>query len=333
VLQQAITSIWAAIVAFVNPQLAASLFTAALGALAGALTAKRIAERVKLREELTKEIRSVNVAINLASLTASMFLSLKGQHVKRMKETFDAKRAEFEQRLVDRGPFELPADFEGLALVSAPVEQLQAVVFDKLLSSAGRLIMLAPTLAQAVQTTNSVIAERNRLIEEFRANRRHGDNAQLLQFYFGVRDQHGNIDNRFGNSIEQLYRCTDDCIAFAEMLIGDLGTHGDGLKKRFDKLFRTKAPMIHKPLFDKAEQRALLPDANQYADWDTMFVKPRPEPSWASRWQRRLVTPLVVRYRLISRRLRSRARSRDCQDVFFRFSFSFLATTWPSIYP
>src|SRR5262249_1121831 len=124
-------------------------FTAAFGALAGALTAKRIAERVKLREELTKEIRSVNVAINLASLTASMFLSLKGQHVKRMKETFDANRAEFEQRLIGRCPFELPADFEGLALVSAPVEQLQTVVFDKLLSSAGRLIMLAPTLCRA----------------------------------------------------------------------------------------------------------------------------------------------------------------------------------------
>lgn len=155
-----------------------------------------------------------------------------------------------------------------------------------------------------MQTTNSVIAERNRLIEEFRANRPHGDNAQLLQFYFGVRDQHGNIDNRFANSIEQLYRCTDDCIAFAKMLIGDLGTHGGWLKKRFDKLFRTKAPMIDKPLFDKAEQRVLLPDPNQYADWDTMFIKPRPEPSWASRWQRRLAA-LIVSCRLIGRRLRT----------------------------
>jgi hypothetical protein len=152
-----ITSIWAAAVAFVNPQLAASLFTAAFGALAGALTAKRIAERTKLRDELKNEIRSVNVAINLAFLIASTFLSLKGQHVKRMKETYDAKRAEFELRRVDRGPFELPADFEQLAQVSVPVEQLQAVVFEKLLSSAGRAIVLAPTLVQAVQTANSVI--------------------------------------------------------------------------------------------------------------------------------------------------------------------------------
>jgi hypothetical protein len=305
VLQQAITSLWAAIVAFANPQLAASLFTAAFGALAGALTAKRIAERTKLREELMKEIRSVNVAIDLAFLTANMFLTLKDQHVRRMKEAYDAKRAEFELRRIDRGPFELPADFEQLAPVSVPVEQLQAVVFDKLLSSAGRPIVLAPTLAQVVQTTNSVIAERNRLIEEFRANRRHGDNEQLLQYYFGIRDRHGNIDNRFGNSIEQLYRCTDDCIAFAKMLIRDLGTHGDGLKKRFDKLFRAKAPIIHKPLFDKAEQRGLMPDPSQYTDWDAMFVTPRPELSWAKRWRRRFVTPLVLRCRLVGRRLRA----------------------------
>src|SRR5262249_44891478 len=99
-------------------------------------------------------------------------------------------------------------------------------------------------------------------------------------------------------------RCTDDCIAFAKMLISDLGTHGDGLKKRFDKLFRSKAPMIQKPLFDKAERRGLMPDPSQYADWDTMFVKPPPEPSWASRWRRRLAA-LVISCRLIGRRLRT----------------------------
>jgi len=304
---QAVIIAWTAVVSFANSQLAASLFTAAFGALAGALTAKRIAERTKLRDEVMKEIRSVNVAIDLAALTANMFLSLKEQHVKRMKEAYDAKRAEFELRLLDRGRFELPADFEGLAPVSAPVDVLQATVFDKLLTGAGRPVMVAPMLAQTVQTTNLVIAERNRLIEEFRASRRPGDNEQLLQFYFGLRDQHGNIDRRFGSTVDQLYTHTDDCIAFAIMLIKDLRAHGNTLKKRYDRRFRDKAPMIHEARFEGPERLGLMPDAKQYVSWETMFVKPQPELSLVRRWQRWFVTPLVVRCRLIGRRVWRRA--------------------------
>jgi hypothetical protein len=240
----------------------------------------------------------------MASLTANLFLSLKEQHVRRMKQAYDAKRAEFEQRLIDHRPFELPADFEGLAPVSAPVEQLQATVFDKLSSRAGRPVVLAPMLAQVVKTTNDIITERNRLIEEFRTNRRPGDNEQLLSFYFGMRDAHGNIDNRFGTAIDSLYRHTDDCIAFAHILIKDLGAHGDELKKRFDARFRPKAPMIHKPLFNKAEERGLMPDWSQYLDWESMFIKPRPEPSRLSHLRRWFVTPVIVRWRMMARRVR-----------------------------
>jgi hypothetical protein len=143
-------------------------------------------------------------------------------------------------------------------------------------------------LAQVVKTTNEVIAERNRLIEEFRNNRIDGDNAQLLRFYFGVRDQHGNIDNRFGAAIEALYRHTDDSIAFAYKLIQDLGVHGDELKKRYDARFSPKAPIIHKPLFDKAEAQGLMPDWSEYKDWETMFVKPPPEPTRAEMLRKRL---------------------------------------------
>jgi hypothetical protein len=112
---------WQAAKEFLNTAFAALLGTG-LGAWAGAWAAQRIAVRPKLRDELTMEIRNVNAAINLAFLTVNLSLNLKGQHVKRMKGSYDAKRAEFETisrmrregRLPPGAQFELPADFETL---------------------------------------------------------------------------------------------------------------------------------------------------------------------------------------------------------------------------
>jgi hypothetical protein len=277
--------------------IAIALIGAGAGAWGGALGAQRIADRGKLREGLLKQIRSVNVAIDLASLIATVFLNLKEQHVRGMKQAYDAKYEEFKRRRVDRRPYELAADFEVLAPVSVPVEQLQAIVFGELSFTAGRPIVLAPTLAEVVRTTNTIISERNRLIEEFRSNRRSDDMAQLLSFYFGVPDAHNNIDKRYANTIEGLYSNTDHCIAFASMLIKDLGIQGEALKKRFDARFRKKAPMIHKPLFDKAQERGLMPDQKEYAAWDHMFVQPttdHPAPSRLQRFQRSYLRPLFV---------------------------------------
>jgi hypothetical protein len=300
---------------FLNAAFAGLLGTG-VGAWAGAWAAQRIAVRPKLRDELLSEIRNANAAINLAFLTVNLSLGLKGQHVKRMKECYDAKRAEFEtingKRREGKSPtgvqFELPADFETLTTLLVPVEPLQTIVLDKL-SLHGRAHVLAPMLLQVVHSLNVSIVERNRLIEEFRANRREGDIAQLLSFYFGVRDAGGNIDNRFAASIEAIYRHTDDTIAFAHMLIKDLGAHGDELKEKFETLFREKGPAINKPDFAKAAERGLMPDETEYADWNGMFVRRTIviTPS-RMRWLgRRYLAPLSVRCRRVVRPVIRRA--------------------------
>lgn len=74
-------------------------------------------------------------------------------------------------------------------------------------------------LLQVVHSLNTSILERNRLIQEFRANRREGDTAQLLSFYFGERDAGGNIDNRLSEYIDAIHQHTDDVIAFGKLLI------------------------------------------------------------------------------------------------------------------
>lgn len=300
---------------FLNTAFAALLGTG-LGAWAGAWAAQRIAVRPKLRDDLTMEIRNINAAINLAFLTVNLSLSLKGQHIKRMKDTYDAKRAEFEDvdrrrregRLPPGVHFELPADFETLTTLLVPVEPLQTIVLDKL-SLRGRAHVLAPMLLQVVHSLNVSILERNRLIEEFRANCRQGDMAQLFSFYFGIRDAGGNIDNRFAASIEAIYRHTEDTIAFAHMLIKDLGAHGDELKAKFESLLREKGPTINKPDFQKAFERGLMPDEKEYADWEGMFVRKTivlPQ-SHMRRLRRRYLTPLSVRCRRIVRPAARRA--------------------------
>src|SRR5689334_19372520 len=82
---------------------------AGTGAFAGAYGAQIITERSKLREELTKEIRNTNAAISISFGICNFLLSMKHQHVKDLKEKYDAQRKDFFahfERMRVRGAFE-----------------------------------------------------------------------------------------------------------------------------------------------------------------------------------------------------------------------------------
>ena len=92
--------------------------------------------------------------------------------------------------------------------------------------------------------------------------------AQLLQFYFGVPDQRGMVDNRYGGTVEAIYRYADDCIFLSKSIADDLSMHGKNLKVRFEKQFRGHAPFVGSLKVEKKEYREFLPDQKEYLSWD-----------------------------------------------------------------
>src|ERR1700682_4983933 len=261
---------------FLNSNFVTSLVGAGAGAWAGAYAAQRIAARVKLREELTKESSGATAAFNLATMICNVCLGLKGHHIDRMYKSYEQKKNEFlrfyEQHRAGPLPagatFELEADFQSVPPITTPAEDLKNIVFSKTPGSR-RSVIFTAMLSQSLQLLNESINERNRLIEEFRTSGPHSQ-AELFHFYFAVRDQSGNVDNRYNSIVTALYRYVDDCIFFSKSVADELTVHGKKIARSFNKQFNGQIAPVGELKISKKEYQEIMPDKAEYADWDDM---------------------------------------------------------------
>lgn len=264
---------------FLNSTFFTAIAGSLAGAFAGAYGAQRIAERGKNREELLKEIHNTNAAIMVAFGICNSLLSLKKQHVKSLKETFDAQKLALQTHVdkqkggeVDKNTiFKFRADFQTLSLMPLPLDILQNQVFEKL-SLTGRPLSLATTLSQTVHSLNVSLEKRNQLIELYKANSPIPD-LVLATLYFGLPQNGRHINQDYPACVDAIYSQTDDGIQFSLFLCNDLVEHGELILDRFQKDFGKGAPTINKPDFAKAKNSGLLPNEEDYTDWSKMFVK------------------------------------------------------------
>jgi hypothetical protein len=125
-------------------------------------------------------------------------------------------------------------------------------------------------LAQTVGALNVCIVKRNELVEYFKISPL--PETQKLAFYFGFPFGQ-QVNQEYSDTIEAIYRQTDDGIFFSSQLCSALSNHGDQLLASFKKRFGKGAPRIHRPDFAKAADADLMPNEKDYADWMSMFVK------------------------------------------------------------
>lgn len=258
---------------FLNSNFVTSLIGAGAGAWAGAYAAQRIASRAKSRDEMLNEIRNTAAAFNLAVMIFNLCVTLKGQHIKRLKETYDEKKAELLEciGMRDAGTlpagtiFEFAADFQTLMPLTTPVDKLENIIVERI-TNRRRSVMFSATLSQIMHYLNGAITERNALIEEFRKGSPHSQ-LDLFKFYFALPDQSGNTDDRYGSIVNAIFRYTDDCIFFSQEIADDLSAHGKKVEKSFESKFGLKAASVGR-LIVKEEQRELLPNTNEYSSWD-----------------------------------------------------------------
>jgi hypothetical protein len=192
-----------------------AFFTAITGSLAGAFAGAYggyvIVERGRVREELLKEIRNTNAAILIAFSVCNSLLSLKGQHLKRLKETYDGQRREVVRRceLLKSGAgmpdtmFEFSADFQTLFLSPLPLDVLQTQVFEKL-SPTGQVILLTTTLRQTIHNLGSSILLRNKIIEGFKIRSPLQQN-ELITLYFGLPYGGGHVNQEYPTALELIH--------------------------------------------------------------------------------------------------------------------------------
>lgn len=258
---------------FLNSNFITSLIGAGAGAWAGAYAAQRIAARAKSRDDLVREIRSTNAAFNLAVMILNLSIGLKRQHVKRLKEDYDAKHLELLEVMHRResgesnASFEFSGDFQTLAPISTPIDELQTLLFDNI-SPNTRTVVFGAILLQSINSLNNALVERIRLVEEFRRIAA-PTQGQVLRFYFGLPDNAGNVDNRYGSAIVAISQYTDDCIFFSKSIADGLTKHGKALQTDLTKSFKGKAPLVGFIKIE-GEDAKLIPDSKNYSSWDKL---------------------------------------------------------------
>jgi hypothetical protein len=241
------------------------------GAFAGAVAAQRTAERNKSREELLREIRNTNAAIILAGGVCNVLLALKSQHVKRLKESYDAQQTELLEFERKKNAGELQRNVSFLyepnlnTFQQGPIsmDTLRTIIFERL-SIVGRPLCLLETLFQTVQNLEKSLAKRNTLIEGYKNTEINKQDLSLL--YFGRPNGRGDVNCLYPDTIDAIYRQTEDGIESSYLIYKDLHEYGKQLSDTFKKKFRTDSPQISK--FDiPPAVVGLMPDETNYADW------------------------------------------------------------------
>jgi len=244
-------------------------------AFAGAFGAHWIAKREKHRDDLLGEIRHTNAAIMVTFSICNSLISMKKQHVKKLKEDWEGQKESLLdhkekiklQQISRDTPFHFLADLETLSLSQLPVDILQNQVLEKL-SLVKRPLLLTTTLSQAIHSLAMSLEQRNQLIESYKRS----DPAITPALYFGLPYDGDNLNQVYPSLVDATYKQTDDGIFFSQLLCKDLVEHGEKTADQFKKKFGKGSPRISKPNFDNAEKSGLMPEKDNYLDWITMFV-------------------------------------------------------------
>lgn len=272
-----------------------TFFTSLVGALAGAWAGGRVAQilatKAKDREVLTNDIRNSNAAATMASSLCDDLASFMGQHVKAMKEAYDADRIQFEAVLAAPPPAGGPRVFTAnLQHLNAPLlntEMLQSLIYSQI--SNNFAIKAFSALDQSITNVKNANSQRNTLIEEYRSIP--NGQAALRFLYFGQPHQAAGIDDRYRATLATIYDSLQDGIYLSMNLSLLLCEHSARLGKRYKKEFGRPTPKAQSVDFSRLAERGLLPDRRNYPDWDVLFFPPTDPP-----WWKRLTAALLTKF-------------------------------------
>jgi hypothetical protein len=265
------------------------------GAFGGAWAAQRIAERTNLRQELVKEIRNTNAASSMLYGIANAHLGLKSQHIKSLHDKFREEETNLDLFLKAKEAgtvppqqvFQFNADLQTLKPQLSPTEQIQRLMFDEI-SITGAVLVVLPILMATMQSLNETLLDRNRLVEEWKANQP----RDFPRVYFGL-EQDGIIDQRYRMLVEAIYNHTDDVIAFSTMIGDALYTHAIAQRQKLRGRFRIDGQAITK--IDFSRFKDFIPPAKEYENFAAMFEATQAAPAPKLWLHQRLWTGIVNR--------------------------------------
>lgn len=259
---EALQHAWAQI-----PEIARTLLSAAAGVVFGAW----VASRAQTKRTIVAELHALRTAHALCFSIANKSLSLKKQHLRPLKRTFEAALARHEAYVANpSGVFALQIDLRTISQVDFPIAALEKTLIDKcFLGSEGIATLVAVT--DAVYDLKHSLTLRNTLIEDFR-QKPPATHEQRVARYFGLFFE-DHRDERLRDNVEALYAQADHCIFFARRLSDHVLSSENKLRSKNRWKYRLPGKRLKPAHWARAERDDLLPLDEDYQEWTTGFVK------------------------------------------------------------
>lgn len=257
-----------------------TLVPSLLGAGVGAWMAQRIAARNKANEELLKDVRASNAAAAIAYSIVDVLISMKGQCIKPMYESFNAEKARLRTFRSSAGSgadtYNFIADFRTIADFKLPIEHLQKIILERT-SASTKVISMVVILDGILHNLETIISARQDLIAEFKRNE-----AVTPYTYFGLPNP-VDVDSRYTSTLQALYDLTDQAISHSKVIADEMVVTGNLNKGKLPRKVRESTPTISS--VDYSRHAALLPPIEKYKHLAEMFrVKP-PHRGWRLPWR------------------------------------------------
>jgi hypothetical protein len=211
----------------------------------GLLVSAWLTSRAQKKKEMVAELNSISAALVLCFSITNIFLGLKRQIIRPMRDRFIHARLQYNQARQNRGAAQVMdahLDLQAISPVRAPTGALERYVFEKI-SIRGRPLAAVVTLVGAIDGLGQAIKYRNELVTEFREGPRPEPKVGAER-YFGLRTADGAIDERFCVNIQAISNQTDDCIFFSRLLAEDLLRYGRKLRRRHARKLMMGLPRV-----------------------------------------------------------------------------------------
>ena len=258
---------------YLNSPFIASLLSALFGALFGALAAQKIATRYHEKEYYQAQINATNLSIMNAYSIANSALSMKHQHLERIYKNLISHQLLHEKHIknVREGKassaeqLELTLDFQIILMRKFPTERIEKIVFENIPASS-RILASINTISGLVNDLSTCLERRTSIIDRFK-RATEAERKQVHYYYLGLENENGNIDTEYPDCIRGAHQYTNDIIFFSKLLCEDLEKYGHSIMHKYEKKFGSTEQKILSTDFKIAEEKDLLPNKDDYADW------------------------------------------------------------------
>jgi len=201
-------------------------------------------------------------------IICNSYLLLKDQQVRGLYNRFQGKRNEYRQVISGelKGQyFEYEADMRRVILPKIPLDLLNEQVYQKM-NLNGRPVSATAQIDNTIASLESAIETRDSVIQMIRRSPEM-DQAIKANLYFGFPLTDGSLSTEYADALEGISTYVDDVIFFSKLLCEDLYEHGQKIRKRLKDQYREEPPEVNKVDLADAEEKGLMPDEEQYANW------------------------------------------------------------------